>query len=37
LTPELATRMLFGPGVKPMEARKGTLAMIKGQGKSCTN
>src|SRR5271156_88022 len=35
LTPELATRMLFGPGVKPIEARKGTLVSINAVGKPC--
>ena len=36
LTPELATRMLFGPGVKPIEARNGTLVSINAVGKACT-
>ena len=35
LTPELATRMLFGPGVKLIEARNGTLGSINAVGKAC--
>jgi hypothetical protein len=36
-TPELATRMLFGPGVNPMEVRNGKLAMMRVQENGCMN
>src|SRR5580693_7006855 len=35
LTPELATRMLFGPGVIPMDVMKGILVRINANGKDC--
>jgi hypothetical protein len=35
LTPELATKILLGPGVKAMAARNGKLARIRVTGNGC--
>src|ERR1700761_5436229 len=34
-TPEVATMMLLGPGVNPIEAMKGTLVRISAAGNGC--